>query len=242
MKNPLIIAHRGACAEAPENTLAALRRAAELGVKWVELDVRFTADGEVVVIHDRTVNRTTNGRGAVERLTLAQLRQLDAGSWFHRRFQGERIPAFQEVLELAKSANLHLVIELKMEGDPPPGFENALLEPLRALQMQSRSILQSFNHRALRQLSRADSSQGLAALFDKNTRDPVGETLSLGARLLAVKWNLLNPVIMADARLRQAGVFAWTVNRERAMRKMKTLGVDGVITNHPLLAFRVLDR
>src|SRR5512137_114803 len=103
-----IIAHRGGPAYAPENTLAAFRHAITLGVDWLELDVHLSRDGEVVVIHDETVNRTTNGVGRVADLSLAELRALDAGAG-----GGERVPAFTEVLTLAKEAGVGLLVELK---------------------------------------------------------------------------------------------------------------------------------
>ena len=114
MRHPsfTIIAHRGASAYAPENTLAAFDKALDLGAAHVEFDLHFSADGQVVVIHDDTVDRTTNGSGAVAALTLAQLKSLDAGSWFAAQFSEERIPTLVELLERYKD-RLHFHIEVK---------------------------------------------------------------------------------------------------------------------------------
>src|SRR5882672_9051969 len=102
LRRPLRVAHRGASARAPENTLAAFAEAVRLGANAIELDVHLTADGVPVVIHDGTVDRTTNGRGDVGRMTLKDLRRLDAGAWFSSRFRGERIPTLEEALEWAR--------------------------------------------------------------------------------------------------------------------------------------------
>jgi glycerophosphoryl diester phosphodiesterase len=116
---PRVIGHRGAVASAPENTLAGLRRAAALGVRWVEFDVRLTFDGSCVLLHDETVERTTNGAGRACDLTLAELQRLDAGSWFDPTFAGERIPTLEEAIAVLAELGLGANIELK----PSPGQE-----------------------------------------------------------------------------------------------------------------------
>ena len=114
---PAVIGHRGAAGHAPENTIASISRAADLGVRWVEFDIKLSADGEVVVFHDDKLNRTTNGRGAVAKHALIDLRQLDAGSWFKPRFAGERVPTLSEMLEVLAARGLGANIEIK----PSPG-------------------------------------------------------------------------------------------------------------------------
>lgn len=138
-----IIAHRGASAEAPENTRAAIELAAELGARWVEIDVQLTADDELVVIHDATVDRTTDGTGAVLDLTLAQLRELDAGSWFDPAFAGQRIPTLDDVVRCCLEHDLHLQLELK----PARGNDRELTR--RALQRFASLWPSTHHHRAL---------------------------------------------------------------------------------------------
>lgn len=122
-----VVAHRGASAEAPENTLAAFARAIELGADWLELDATRCASGEVIVIHDGTLERTTDGRGPVEARTLTELRRLDAGAWKDARFRGERIPTLAEVLALAKDRS-GVYLEIKpRDDDPDPALRAALL-------------------------------------------------------------------------------------------------------------------
>jgi glycerophosphoryl diester phosphodiesterase len=130
-RRPWIIGHRGAPLEAPENTLASFERALELGAKAIELDVRLCADGEVVVIHDPTLDRTTSGSGPVESCPLQALRSLDAGSWFSPRFGGEQVPLLEEALELTRDRAV-LAVELKEEAAACPALAPAVVDRLRA--------------------------------------------------------------------------------------------------------------
>ncbi|MFZ0879437.1 MAG: glycerophosphodiester phosphodiesterase family protein, partial [Candidatus Acidiferrales bacterium] len=106
MRQPWIIAHRGASGHAPENTMAAFRQAVEMGATFIETDLHMTRDARFVAIHDASVERTSNGRGAVRDLTLAELKQMDAGLWFDRQFSGERIPTLEEILAFGRAADV----------------------------------------------------------------------------------------------------------------------------------------
>ena len=108
-----IVAHRGLAPGVPENTMAAFRKALSLGVDLIEIDIRFTKDGQAVIMHDRSVNRTTNGNGYVRNLTLSQVKRLDAGSWFSENFSGERVPSFEEVLALVSGSRTGLLLDIK---------------------------------------------------------------------------------------------------------------------------------
>ena len=114
-----VIGHRGAAAAAPENTLASLRKAKELGASWVEFDVKLTRDGVPILMHDERLERTTNGRGEVAQATLAELQELDAGGWFGPAFRGERVPTFEAALGLCAELGLGINVEIK----PCPGRE-----------------------------------------------------------------------------------------------------------------------
>ena len=155
------IAHRGASGVglAPENTLAAVEKALEIGVDLVEVDVHLTADGHPVVIHDRTVDRTTDGIGAVETMTLDQIRMLDAGSWFDPAFRGERIPTLEEALDLAHRRAL-LLVEVKTEE-----AAEAAVTAVRSLRAQSRGVIQSFLGPAVRAVNRLDRRITTAVLI-----------------------------------------------------------------------------
>src|SRR5579863_1834901 len=126
-----IFAHRGNSGEAPENTLAAFRQVAGVGADGVEFDVQLSRDGVPVVIHDETVDRTTDGKGAVAGLTLAQLQVLDAGKWFGAAFAGERIPTLEAVLEVFRGASIRVNIELKTNRTPYPGLSQKVIDLVR---------------------------------------------------------------------------------------------------------------
>jgi len=152
---PWAIAHRGASLEAPENTLAAFQRAMELGADLIELDVHQTADGHIVVIHDETVDRTTDGSGTVGNMPLAVVRELDAGSWMGPRFAGERVPTLGEVLELTRG-RIGLAIEIKAGSRRYPGIEAAIVRLLQTTERLHDVILISGDCRAIREVRRLD--------------------------------------------------------------------------------------
>lgn len=128
---PAVIGHRGAAASAPENTLAGLRKGHELGARWVEFDVRLSGDRQCIVLHDDTIDRTSNGKGAASRLTLAELRRYDAGSWFAPEFAGERIPTFAEVIDLLGALGLGANVEIKPAAGDEVATARATVETLR---------------------------------------------------------------------------------------------------------------
>ena len=143
LPRPAVIAHRGDKMDAPENTMAAFYMAAEKGADAIEFDVQLTADGHVVVIHDQTVDRTTNGTGRVSRIQLAALRELDAGTWFSEKFRGERIPTLDEVFETF-SKKVYMDIELKNFSTPWDNLVSKVVYLVRDHGVQDRTLLSSF--------------------------------------------------------------------------------------------------
>src|SRR2546429_348487 len=134
----LVIAHRGASGHAPENTMAAFRKAVAQGATFIETDLQLSRDAHFVAIHDGTVNRTTNGRGSVHDLTLVELRELDAGSWFGSEFSGERIPTLEEILQFSKKNDVVFYLEMKPSG--AWGGEHAGITALRETGETSRPV------------------------------------------------------------------------------------------------------
>src|SRR5438132_11021304 len=139
----LVIAHRGASGNVEENTMAAFKQAVALGANFIETDLQLSRDAHFVAIHDATVNRTTNGKGTVHDLTLAELRQLDAGSWFGSEFAGERIPTLEEILQFSKKNDVVFYLELKPGGSW--GGEHAVIAALRESGEIPRAVLISFD-------------------------------------------------------------------------------------------------
>jgi glycerophosphoryl diester phosphodiesterase len=230
MPAPIIEAHRGARAEAPENTLAAFQLALDLKVDSIELDVHPAADGTLVVIHDDTVDRTTNGTGAVAAMPLGDLRKLDAGLKFHDRFAGERIPTLDEVLARVAPTPTTLNIEIKQ---PPPGMKVAegVVERLRRHGKADRYMVSSFDIDALLAVRRLAPEVALALIGEPP------EVLA-SARELTLPWIHCNQPSLTAALLSQAHgsgilVGVWTVNDPVAVRHWATLGVNRIITDNP---------
>lgn len=243
---PWVIGHRGAAGHAPENTLAAFRIGLGLGAEGVECDVHMSRDGRIVVIHDPTVERTTNGEGRVGELTFEELRALDAGSWFDARFSGERIPSLDELFELlseterSSGVSRWLFIELKHGNDVYPGIEEALVLAIAGSGRMERIAVISFDHRAIARIQAMAPSLRTGVLYDARPLDSAALAQAAQAGWIgpAVKWVDAEEV----ARARQAGleVFVWTANQEAAMRRMIALGVSAVGSDYPdrLLAIR----
>lgn len=149
----LIFAHRGSAGTHPENTMAAYIEAEKVGAEGLEIDVHLTKDNQLAVIHDNTVNRTTNGSGMVRDYTLAELKKLDAGSWFSPSFQQERIPTLEEVLKFIQNNNMILNIELKYAVLDDVDFEKKVIQAVEAHDLVDRVIISSFNHEGLKKVN-----------------------------------------------------------------------------------------
>ena len=163
------IAHRGASGYYPENTMTAFRKALDMGFHWIECDVRLTKDKQVVVVHDRTVDRTTNAVGEVSSFTLAEIQKLDAGSWFGPKWAGETIPTLEELLLFMKERKAKLVIEIK-DGINFPEIIEMVLSMVDAADMKEAVTISSFNWEVLEQVRRLDPEISTSALilFDRN--------------------------------------------------------------------------
>jgi glycerophosphoryl diester phosphodiesterase len=227
----LVIAHRGASGHAPENTLAAFKQAVALGATFIETDLQLTRDARFVAIHDDTVNRTTNGQGAVHDLTLAELRKLDAGSWFGSEFAGERIPTLEEILEFSKKNDVVFYLELKPGGSW--GGEHALIGALRESGEIARSVVISFDAGVLTAIRKVEPTLMTGLLYDGQIDDPLEKAVEIGARQVAVRGDLVTPWMLGQARRRDLQVVCWTVNHPAHMRMLMTAGVDGIMSDYP---------
>jgi len=225
----LVIAHRGASGTCPENTLAAFRRAEALGAGMIELDVQLTRDGAVVVMHDWTLERTTDGAGAVRDRTLAELRVLDAGAWFAPAFRGERVPTLAEVLAAVR---LPVNVELKPVGDD--GLVERVLAVVDAAGAGARVVFSSFDASSLVRLRDRASGARIGVLWEDA---PIDEALRLaervGARTLHVRKDAITEAVVVAARAAGLGVLGWTVNDPRDCDRLDAAGVDGVFTDFP---------
>ena len=227
----LAIAHRGASGYAPENTFAAFRRAIALGAGFIETDLQLSRDARLVAIHDATVNRTTNGQGAVHDMTLAELRRLDAGSWFGSEFAGERIPTIEEILEFANKHDVVFYLEMKPAGSW--GGEHALISALREAGEIARTVVISFDPAILAGVRKIEPTLMTGLLFEGHIPDPLEKAIEIGARQLAVRGDLVTPRLLKEARARDLQVVCWTVNHPGHMRLLAQAGVDGIISDYP---------
>ncbi len=231
----LNLAHRGASAYAPANTLAAFRLAEELGADGVELDVRLSADGVLVVIHDDTVDATTDGHGRVRDMTLPELKRLDAGSWFDPRFAGERIPTLEEVVE-ALGPHMVLNIELKGSSWRSEGLEQAVVNLVEEQHLDKRVILSSFNPWTVWRLHRLAPHLSIGLLYAPNRSLPLRRAWLrplVHPTTLHPHHSLVTPRYVTWAHAKGYRVYTWTEDDPTEMRRLMDMGVDGIITNRP---------
>lgn len=234
---PLIVAHRGYSSHYPENTLAAFRAAIEAGAHMVELDVNLSRDRQLIVIHDESVDRTTDGSGPVQAQTAAQLGRLDAGSWFDPRFAGEKIPTLEQVLGALKG-NIGVNIEIKPEAfeahELKDAVERQVWELVRAMGMQDDVLVSSFEWRALERLRNLDSAIALGLLSDM----PANESLfHWYQRVRGFSWHpdyrVLTPSQVKTLHNMGARVLPYAVDGKIDIPGMLSMGVDGLILDDP---------
>ena len=235
----VVIAHRGASGHAPENTLPAFEKAVELGADYVECDVHLSRDGEVVVIHDVEVERTADGKGRIEDLSLEEIKALDAGSWYGEAFAGTKIPTLEEVIERVRG-RVRLVVELKSSR---PEIAGAVVERIRSLGAGSSCLVISFNHPFLRSVREMAPEIAVAPLFNRemvfalDVSDIVEIVESLDAPQAIMSWRAFGPTrppFSFTMALHKAGRGLWIYTVPRSLKiPFMLLGIDGIITNFP---------
>ncbi len=244
MARPLILAHRGASAYAPENTMAAFRLAHELGADGIEFDVQLTRDKIPVVIHDDTVERTTNGAGRVAALTIAEIARLDAGAWKSANYVGEPIPTLAQLFDgladwlrpTGRVSPCLLNLELKTERFFSDGLERQVMNVIARYGLQERILLSSFSPFALRRARalRRDIPRGL--LYDSTMALPLRRAwlrFWANPQALHPEASLIDARYMEWARRKKLQVNTWTVDDPSEARRLADLGVHALITNKP---------
>jgi len=226
----LVIGHRAAAALAAENTLAGIRAAALCKADYVALDVRLSRDGELVLMHDERVDRTTNGNGLVEDLSLEELKALEIRGSDDQCMESQRIPALKEAVSLAGVLGLGLVVEMKEEG-----LEGLVAEAL----FGKKCIVTSFYHSSLRELS--DISPLLTGIIISSL--PINPVhLALWAKAAAIFPKRVNARLFKEAHQRGIAVFPWTVNSKEEASWLLRLGADGLVTDDPCLIREIADQ
>ena len=240
LPKPLVFAHRGACAYAPENTLAAFELAYRQGALAIEFDAKLTSDGQVVVIHDQTLERTTDGTGRVTAFPLAALRELDAGSWFSADFRGEKIPTLDEIFETV-GTRLFMNVELTNYATPFDRLVPRAVETIKKHGLEECVLFSSFSTINLVNAARLlpQVPRGQLVLPGR-----AGWWQRLWARAGDVQaehpfTDDVTGQSVADAHARGRRVHVWTVNDPADMRRLKDLGVDGIFSDDPVRALEV---
>ncbi len=241
MNKTKVMAHRGASAYAPENTLQAFTKAMEMGADGLELDVHLSKDGHLVVIHDEKINRTSNGRGAIKDYTLAELKEFDVGSWFNKDFTGATIPTLAEVLDLIDGWEGVLNIEIKRGYMRYPGLEEKLLELLKSRDMTADVIFSSFNHYCLTRLKELDPSSHVGLCYKAVIVEPWLYAKRIGADALHSAMTSMVPEIVEGCKENGIILRPFTKTSEEDMRVAYGFEVDTLIIDNPDRAIEVRD-
>ena len=225
-RRPLLGGHRGNPAEHPENTLRSFRSAIELGVDMIECDVHMSSDGEMVVIHDHTVDRTTDGTGMVRDLSWEELSRLDAGG-------GERLPRLADVLEVAREGRVGLAVEIKQIPIPYPGLEERLVEALRAAGMVEQVVVISFYHPSCAALKQLAPELQVGLLDAARPIDPVGLLEAAGADVWCPHYGAMDADLVEAVHGAGRAVGVWTVNDDPAVLWCQVCRPDSIFTDRP---------
>jgi len=228
-----IASHRGGGATAPENTLPAIEAALADGYDYVEVDVSLTADGVAVLMHDATVDRTTNGRGPLSALTFAEVRELDAGSWFDKRFAGTRVPTLGEFLDVLEDAGRRAIVELKGRWDEPSAARLAADIERRGL--ENHVVLASFDARTLALVGAVSDVIPRLVIMKRLPDDVADAARRAGARGVVVDRRavLERPEVVDELHSAGLRVVVYTLNSDRQWDAVTALGVDGIVTDDP---------
>jgi len=233
MRNMEIIAHRGASAVCPENTMSAFERSLELGATGIETDVQMTSDGRLVLIHDETLIRTGGAEGWVKDTTYDQLRTRDAGSWFHADFAGERIASLEELFKLVQGKGTLLNLELKNGIVSYRGMEEKVIQAIRDWNLEQQVVLSSFNHSSLVRCKRLAPEIRTALLYMEKLYRPYDYAAKLEATGLHPYKLAVTQQDVAAALAHGIVTYPFTVNDPAEMQAMIDMGVQGIITDAP---------
>ncbi|WP_068621210.1 glycerophosphodiester phosphodiesterase [Paenibacillus tuaregi] len=229
-----IIGHRGAAGHAPENTLKSIVTALKQGVQGIEIDAQLTKDNHVVIIHDFTVDRTTNGRGKIHELTLEEIRSLDAGSAFRPEFGGELVPTLEEVLELIPSDVL-LNVELKQIAYERRNLEEKVAESIAKYNRADHTIISSFDHYSLKRIHEIDPTLQTGLLTYTHMLNPWKYIQDNGLNVYSIHpaYEFLTREYVSEIHQHGYKIYCYTVNDAVTGQTLEDFGVDGIITDYP---------
>lgn len=238
-----VVAHRGYSAIAPENTLSAIREAIKAGSHGCEFDIYSTKDGQIVLLHDRTVDRTTNGKGKIAELNFDYVRGLDAGSWKDKKFTGEQIPTLDEALAVLKDSGCIPVIEIKIEG-----ISRQVVEAVRRAEMLDQTAVIAFSGKVVKEIRELEPnlpcywlwSKGLKGKPKERAATIVREAAKHGTNMVDLNYNMLSDEVLRELKRRGMKVWCWTINDPAVMDALMRWGVEGLTTDRPNDAVRLI--
>ncbi|WP_265791170.1 glycerophosphodiester phosphodiesterase [Fodinibius salicampi] len=234
----LVIAHRGASAQYPENTMPAFKGAVEMEAEMIELDVMMSSDGVPVVFHDARLDDHSDGKGLLKDYTLRELRTLDVGSWFSEQYRGEKMPTLEEAIEFA-SGKIALNIEIKTEAvsdELHGGVEEKSLELVKKYGMEDHVIFSSFDYRALEHLKKLDPAIPVALLYNRSESEnmsPLELVRKYGVDAFNCSYNQFKKKWSRELKEHNIPHFIYTVDQPRRMRRLLSAEVSGIFTNKP---------
>lgn len=243
LPKPTIIAHRGSSAYAPENTLAAFKLAIEQHADAIELDVMFTADNKVVVIHDMSLNRLTNFNGKVNELTLKELQELDAGSHFNESFKGEKIPSLEEVYDTIGS-EIFINVEIKNYASPRDNLPEKVAELTEKFNLSDRVIFSSFNPHALSKIHKLLPQTPIGFLILPGIAGTISQMLFgrfIPYKSLHPEVHAITSKLIEKTHSEQKYIYPYTSDDASQIKLLFQMGIDGIFTNDPVLAEKVRD-
>ncbi len=244
-KRVTVIAHRGFSGVAPENTLISFQKAIDVGADMIEFDVSLSKDGIPVVIHDKTINRTTNSKGKVEDFTLDQLKAFDAGSWYKEQFSDQKIPTLEEVIQLSKG-KIMLNIEIKKysvkRNIKIDGLEYKIVKLIEKHDMVNNVLISSFSKMAIQRIREFNSDIPVAYLYRFGLSPRIIESFDkIGIYSFNQGKRSFSKKVVKDLHEKGIKLNLYTINQKREMKKFIKSGVDGIITNYPDKLIQVIE-
>ncbi|MCM3628642.1 glycerophosphodiester phosphodiesterase [Paenibacillus glycanilyticus] len=242
-KHSAVIAHRGASGYAPEHTLAAYRSAIDSGADYLEIDLQLTKDGHIIAMHDNTVNRTTDAKGKVGGMTLEEIKQLDAGSWFNKHhpmyardeFAKQQVPSLHDIFA-AFGRETHYILEIK-DTEYNPGMEEKLLTLIAQFRLEEYVVIQSFDSKSLKKIHRMNERIVLFQLLWYNTPARISDAslrkIKKYAKGVSPNFPKINAAYVHKVQKSGLRIYPYTVNYQLNMDRALTWGVDGIFTDYP---------
>ncbi|RSL30630.1 glycerophosphodiester phosphodiesterase [Salibacterium salarium] len=237
------VAHRGWSGKAPENTMAAFEIALnEPKIDGIELDVHLSKDGVPVVIHDHTVDRTTNGEGAVKNFTAEELKELDAGSWYHDSFAGEKIPFLEEVLQQVQGSNKQITIEIKQRRNMYKGLEEKLIHMLREYHVLDQVLIGSFDHTSVKKINQIEPSVDTGLIFMSHPTLLLKQLSHTGANHVMMHHEMVTKKLVEFIQNNNYSIGVWTVDKPAGVRRIYDIDPElPITTNRPDVLFQTID-